>query len=607
MREKAEEHRLRRSEKNENALYGELLFGLVTAWIVAPSTLSRLLPPSSRRRGIPPRSACVPAPHAGAAERVDGETHILCTSAPARRRTCSASLPPADSHRAPYTFDILPAPTSQDVRMRTHTATDSGDEGGIPHQRHATPASTPLHRASPHRMRSTSPAPADRHTTPTPEIPVPENTPPLPLPRSQIKAIRRGAASSRRIASTSVDCESAIGTIGGQPTHPRTSTPTWDTRTTPRPLHSHSLRTPLPAPRTLDAWPYTRARARRRLPTPLLRPRGSAFLAAPVSASASAHAHTHPRPIPKSYPQARPPPPPPVAEETYPAAFSSLALPCGPRPRARSARAQVDFPSAHAAAHMGAQDSGSRRGWRLRRARVCCHEVAVAVERVVFCADGIVRVAGISNELPARVCAPGPAARSYNAPEAIPRNRSTSAARRHGREVVLLEPVPTPLAAADSTASRPASKADGLHADVLALPPLSGIKLRVSAGVLEMTLIRVLEERCSVAVPFVARGRARALVSAHQPLPLDRASAVPPPLRRLLAAAVAPRAHPPLAIAQRARYQFTNGYPIYETSPHHRGPSVFVLTSGILILRVLHMYNSLKVALKVENTKGYTS
>ncbi|KAJ7769307.1 JmjC-domain-containing protein [Mycena metata] len=49
-------------------------------------------------------------------------------------------------------------------------------------------------------------------------------------------------------------------------------------------------------------------------------------------------------------------------------------------------------------------------------------------------------------------------------------------------------------------ASRRASKAESLRADVLALPPLSRIKIRVSSGVFEVTLMRVLEDRRAVEV-----------------------------------------------------------------------------------------------------------
>ncbi|KAK7001783.1 hypothetical protein R3P38DRAFT_3216081 [Favolaschia claudopus] len=47
-------------------------------------------------------------------------------------------------------------------------------------------------------------------------------------------------------------------------------------------------------------------------------------------------------------------------------------------------------------------------------------------------------------------------------------------------------------------AERRANKAEGLRTDILALPPLAPIKIRVSAGVFEVTLVRVNEERRSV-------------------------------------------------------------------------------------------------------------
>ncbi|KAJ7602398.1 JmjC domain, hydroxylase-domain-containing protein [Mycena polygramma] len=49
-------------------------------------------------------------------------------------------------------------------------------------------------------------------------------------------------------------------------------------------------------------------------------------------------------------------------------------------------------------------------------------------------------------------------------------------------------------------AERRASKQSGLRADILALPPLSRVKIRVSSGVFEVTLIRVLEDRGAVEV-----------------------------------------------------------------------------------------------------------
>lgn len=49
-------------------------------------------------------------------------------------------------------------------------------------------------------------------------------------------------------------------------------------------------------------------------------------------------------------------------------------------------------------------------------------------------------------------------------------------------------------------AAKRASKQDRIKADLLALPPMSRIKLRVSAGVFEVSLIRVIEEIGSVEV-----------------------------------------------------------------------------------------------------------
>ncbi|KAJ7320925.1 JmjC domain, hydroxylase-domain-containing protein [Mycena albidolilacea] len=108
------------------------------------------------------------------------------------------------------------------------------------------------------------------------------------------------------------------------------------------------------------------------------------------------------------------------------------------------------------------------------------------------------------------------------------------------KEVVLLEPAPgtdpnTPLQADEPNlrvlkvirktevealcaqhnpvivAERRASKAEGLRADILALAPLSRIKVRVSAGVFEVTLVRVYEERRSVEVLWDAAGEMREL------------------------------------------------------------------------------------------------
>ncbi|KAF7334399.1 Specific transcriptional repressor [Mycena venus] len=90
-------------------------------------------------------------------------------------------------------------------------------------------------------------------------------------------------------------------------------------------------------------------------------------------------------------------------------------------------------------------------------------------------------------------------------------------------------------------ASRRASKAEGLRADILALAPLSRIKVRMSAGVFEVTLVRVHEERRSVetslpttqvpdftaATKFMADARPSApstpSYSTHRPVP-DAAS-----------------------------------------------------------------------------------
>ncbi|KAK7018512.1 specific transcriptional repressor [Favolaschia claudopus] len=58
-------------------------------------------------------------------------------------------------------------------------------------------------------------------------------------------------------------------------------------------------------------------------------------------------------------------------------------------------------------------------------------------------------------------------------------------------------------------AERRANKAEGLRTDILALPPLSRIKIRVSAGVFEVTLVRVNEERRSVEVLWDAQGEIR--------------------------------------------------------------------------------------------------
>ncbi|KAF8137819.1 hypothetical protein K438DRAFT_1738342 [Mycena galopus ATCC 62051] len=58
-------------------------------------------------------------------------------------------------------------------------------------------------------------------------------------------------------------------------------------------------------------------------------------------------------------------------------------------------------------------------------------------------------------------------------------------------------------------AERRANKAEGLRTDILALPPLSRIKIRVSAGVFEVTLVRVHEDRRSVEVLWDTQGEVR--------------------------------------------------------------------------------------------------
>ena len=45
-----------------------------------------------------------------------------------------------------------------------------------------------------------------------------------------------------------------------------------------------------------------------------------------------------------------------------------------------------------------------------------------------------------------------------------------------------------------------AVKQEKIRNDLLALPPMARIKLRVSAGVFEVSLVRVLEDSCSVEV-----------------------------------------------------------------------------------------------------------
>ena len=49
-------------------------------------------------------------------------------------------------------------------------------------------------------------------------------------------------------------------------------------------------------------------------------------------------------------------------------------------------------------------------------------------------------------------------------------------------------------------AQKKALKHDKIHNELLALPSMSRIKIRVSAGVFEVSLVRVIEETCSVEV-----------------------------------------------------------------------------------------------------------
>ncbi|KAJ7479900.1 JmjC-domain-containing protein [Mycena latifolia] len=165
----------------------------------------------------------------------------------------------------------------------------------------------------------------------------------------------------------------------------------------------------------------------------------------------------------------------------------------------------------------------------------------IAGERVVFGVDGIVRgrwslkCSACTRARPKAhgaliQCAKGKCPKAFHVNCAKAGGASGIAynvIREVEKEVVLLEPGPEPsttdpvpeanlrvlkvikkieseaLCAQHNpliVASRRASKQESLRADVLALPPLSRIKLRVSAGVFEVTLIRVFEERGSVEV-----------------------------------------------------------------------------------------------------------
>ncbi|KAJ7078409.1 jumonji superfamily protein [Mycena belliarum] len=165
----------------------------------------------------------------------------------------------------------------------------------------------------------------------------------------------------------------------------------------------------------------------------------------------------------------------------------------------------------------------------------------IAGERIVFGVDGIVRARWAlkcSSCIRARSkahgaliqCAKGKCPKSFHvncAKTGGAAGIAYSIVREVEKEVVLLEPAP-PSSSSDPVpepnlrvlkvikkieaealcaqhnplivASRRASKQESLRADVLALPPLSRIKLRVSAGVFEVTLMRVVEERRSVEV-----------------------------------------------------------------------------------------------------------
>ncbi|KAJ6623577.1 JmjC domain, hydroxylase-domain-containing protein [Mycena sp. CBHHK59/15] len=166
-------------------------------------------------------------------------------------------------------------------------------------------------------------------------------------------------------------------------------------------------------------------------------------------------------------------------------------------------------------------------------------------ERVVFGVDGIVRGrwslkcssctrARPKNHGALIQCTKGKCPKSFHiscAKKGGAAGIAYSVLREVEKEVVLLEPAfPTPHGVPSTTpqveptarvlkvikkvevealcpqhnpvivAERRASKQDQLRADMLALQPLARIKIRVSAGVFEVTLIRVLEEKRSVEV-----------------------------------------------------------------------------------------------------------
>ncbi|KAJ7641325.1 JmjC-domain-containing protein [Roridomyces roridus] len=157
-------------------------------------------------------------------------------------------------------------------------------------------------------------------------------------------------------------------------------------------------------------------------------------------------------------------------------------------------------------------------------------------ERVVFGVDGIVRgrwSLKCNSCAHARAkghgaliqCTKGKCPKAYHISCAVAgEDIGYSVLREVEKEVVLVDPGPVPNSVEESNlrvikvikktevellcpqhnpaviASRRASKADVLRAELLALPPLARIKIRASSGVFEVTLIRVVEERRSVEV-----------------------------------------------------------------------------------------------------------
>ncbi|KAJ7112889.1 JmjC domain, hydroxylase-domain-containing protein [Mycena epipterygia] len=283
------------------------------------------------------------------------------------------------------------------------------------------------------------------------------------------------------------------------------------------------------------------------------RPRTVSAPSASASTSASAHApapasfhasHSHPpHAAPKLTLKLGPRPP----EETFPCCLcvdptlDGLArvhdLPAAWRDVGPAAR--IHFPA----------DTGGKGVWMAHEAcALVLPETWVdelAGERVVFGVDGIVRGRwNLKCSACTRARAKGHGALIQCTKGKCPKSFHINCARAGGasgiaysvlreveKEVVLLEPTPAPEPDADPAAppvepnvrvlkvirkveiealcpqhnpvivaERRASKQEGLRADVLALPPLSRIKIRVSAGVFEVTLMRVLAERRSVEV-----------------------------------------------------------------------------------------------------------